>query len=127
MARKYHNLSGLVRDLEHAVEAGGTAEWDLLSRLENMLLAIEEEAPSEEGDESDSPDMEGELADDEDDHHRPDESSRQLELPGSRGLATDVPRGTSQRKSGPLPLVGTPQYVSVPPTFSAKGDKRRGT
>lgn len=132
MARKYHNLSGLVRDLEHAIEAGGVQEWDLLSRLDNALLAIEEADPrmdDESGDES--PD------DDADD--RPDEGDRACVMGGRarndeliERVGAQVPRGTDSTQAqrtlpGMASAVAPVDGMQRPVTYGARGDRRRGT
>lgn len=102
---QYSVLQGLIRDLERALEESGTEEWKLLSTLDNLLFAIEEEDLAQTGDESDSADLEGQPAP-APDSHGPHEGREQLQLPGVGGLAADVPRGTLQRNSESVPLVG---------------------
>lgn len=137
MARKYHNLAGLVRDLEHAVEAGGVQEWDLLSRFDNCLLAIEEADPrleDESGDESEDDDSDdrhdaGSMPRSVDRRARPDELIERV--------GAEVPRGTRPTSSqGDLPgMGGQPDAVDganrpvtrITMTTGRAGSKRRGT
>jgi len=118
VARKYHNLSGLVRDLEHAIEAGGTEEWDLLSRFDNALFAIEE-ADVESSDASPDAGMDdipGGLPTSGDDAPRHDAGRLDLAV-GRRSDGDYVApelgarvAGGSGRKTTPSPVVG----VSTP-------------
>lgn len=129
MARKYHNLAGLVRDLEHAIEAGGTQEWDLLSRLDNALLAIEEDDGATVGDSTDMVDDDGDTDSPDDDGDGPHQGSDELLQPfvprmgtqgGAPGGTQAVPPGTA-----PVPVVGA--IMNRHPTFTARGVRRRGT
>lgn len=106
--KQYSVLQGLVRDLERALEESGTEEWKLLSKLSNYLFEIEEDVPDSSDDASSE--LEDESGDDELVHEapeRPHASRQQLQLPGTAGMGADVPRGTLQRNSEPVPLAGT--------------------
>lgn len=106
---QYSVLQGLVRDIERALEESGTEEWKLLSTFDNLLFAIEEADVSDSADVEDAAGCGADAADD--DARGSGASGQQLDVPGTRGVEPDVPRGTLSRaerdRRVPVPLVDT--------------------
>lgn len=108
--RAWHVLDGLYRDVEdarrhyeHDTSPEGSAAYE---RWLEILEIAQWVLSPEEGDESPSSDVEDDGPDATDRADGPPEGGPQLQLPGAGELADDVPRGTSQRNSEPVPLVG---------------------
>lgn len=117
--RAWHVLDGLYRDVEDARRhyEHGTSE-EGAAAFERWLEIIEiADWSLEERDAGDSTDLEGESTPSSD-SHGPDEGREQLQLPGVGELGADVPRGTLQRNSQPVPVVGT--VVRVKHTVPAR-------
>jgi len=108
--RAWHVLDGLYRDVEdarrhyeHGTSPEGSAAYE---RWLEILEIAQWVLSPEEGDEGPDTDVEDDGTDAPDRPDGPPEGGPQLQLPGSGELADDVPRGTSQRHSEAVPLVG---------------------
>lgn len=119
----YGELEQARRDFEADASTPGGEAYGLWLELLEIADWHFEGAPGLEGD---SPDVEGESRDHEPADEVPDgphASREQLELPGSRGVAPDVPRGTLQRNSEPVPVVGAaPRLTDA--EFAAEAARR---
>jgi len=114
----YGELERARREYEDDPQSEGGIAYGLWLELLEIADWHFEGAPGLAGD---SPDVEGDDPDAPDDADGPDESGPQLQLPGIGRVAADVPRGTLQRKSEPLPLVGTSARLTAVAPKAQKG------
>lgn len=124
--RKWNNLDGLYRDVEdarrhseHGTSEEGAQAWERwLELIDIAMYALAER---------DAPDMADDAddgAEDDEEHPGDDEGSDQLVIPGTARMEPRVPRGTQAASLAGRPH---PETRTAQVTFTARGDRRRGT